>query len=386
MRSGRSVRVGIVAGEVSGDSLGAAFIAEFKRLYPQARFVGAGGPKMREAGCDLLYEMNEIGLMGLDELFTRLFAILKIRRLLYRAFLAEKLDVFVGVDVPDFNLTLASWLKKTGIPTVHYVSPTVWAWRAYRIRKIRRSVDRMLVLFPFEADYFNKHRVAAKFVGHPIADQTDSPNRKRARRNLAIEMQAEHRLIALLPGSRRQEVLRHGKIMVDAARLLYKSDPTLQFVLPFASDKTRQVFFERLGDIPDLPILFIDGRSREVLEASDFAILASGTAALEAAMMECRHVVVYRVSLLTWAMVKMFGKVQHYSTPNHLLPEPAVPEFTQTRASAERIAKAVRESIDNPEQAQWFDREFRVLRRRLKANASRQVADSVANLLEETAC
>lgn len=386
MKSRRSVLVGIVAGEVSGDSLGAGFISEFKNLYPNARFVGVGGPKMREAGCVILHEMSEIGLMGLDELFTRLFAILRIRWLLYRQFLADKIDVFVGVDVPDFNLGLSVRLKKSGIPTVHYVSPTVWAWREYRIRKIRRAVDRMLVLFPFEVNYYRKHQVEATFVGHPIADQIQTPDQERARRDLDLNLEDGQRLIALLPGSRRQEMSRHGHIMVDAARLLHGTDPTLRFVLPFANATMRQVFFEKIGEVVDLPIEFIDGRSREVLEASDFAILASGTAALEAALMGRRHVVVYQLSLLTWMLFKVLRQVDHYSMPNHLLSEPAIPEFTQEEANARNIAECVRKSIGNAEQAKWFAGEFQALRNQLKANADKRAAESVAVLIEEGAC
>ncbi len=386
MKSERSVLVGIVAGEVSGDALGAGFISEFKTLYPNARFVGVGGPRMREAGCNLLYEMGEIGLMGLDGVSRRLIAILGIRNSLFGKFLYAKLDVFVGVDVPDFNLSLAARLKKNGIPTVHYVSPTVWAWRAYRIHKIRRSVSRMLVLFPFEVEYYRKHRVPASFVGHPIADQIRQPDRERARRDLGLDIKIDHRLIALLPGSRSYEIQRHAEIMINAARLLHQSDPAFEFVLPFASPGMRQIFFDRLGEVPDLPVTFHDGRSREVLEASDFAILASGTAALEAALMERRHVVVYKVSPLTWIIFRMLRKVTHYSMPNHLLSKPAIPELTQRHASAENICECVRKLIDDTGQAKWLEGEFRALRQQLQVNASRKAAECVADMLEKGSC
>ena len=386
MNPERAVLVGIVAGEPSGDSLGAGFISEFRNLYPKARFVGIGGPKMRKAGCTTLHDMRSIGLMGLDELFVRLGGILKIRRSLYRKYDADPPDVFVAVDVPDFNLKLAAKLKRKGIPTVHYVSPTVWAWREYRIRKIHNSVDRMLVLFPFEADYYRKHGIAATFVGHPVADEIRNPDRERARRDLGLDIGSGERVVALLPGSRSTEIRRLGEIMIGAARLLHEADPALQFILPFANAETRKQFFALSGDVSDLPIVFIDERSRQALEACDIAILASGTAALEAALMERLHVVIYRVSSPTWVIFRMLSRVSHYSMPNHLLPKPEIPELIQSRATAGRIAESVRQMMGDRDRAARLEGEFRALRHQLRANASRQAADAVAGMLGEQAC
>ncbi|MCY4149172.1 MAG: lipid-A-disaccharide synthase [Gammaproteobacteria bacterium] len=381
MNSEQAVLVGIVAGEVSGDALGAGFISEFKTLYPNARFIGVGGPRMRKAGCEILYDMGEIGVMGLDDLSTRLISILRIRRSVYSTLISKSPDVFVGVDVPDFNLALAGRFKKHGITTVHYVSPTVWAWREYRIRKIRRSIDRMLVLFPFEADYYKKHQVPACFVGHPIADQIQQPDRERARRELGLDIESGHCLIALMPGSRSHEIRRHGKIMIEAARLLFQSASAFRFALPFSSARMRQVFHDQFGEVAELPITFVDGRSQEVLEASDLAVLASGTASLEAALMERRHVVVYKVSLVTWMVFSMLKKVNHYSMPNHLLSKPAIPELIQGRATAEHIFEAVQNLVSDTEQAKWLEGEFRALRHRLQTNASQKAAQWVADML-----
>ncbi len=386
MNSERPVLVGIVAGELSGDALGAGLISEFRTLYPSARFIGVGGPRMREAGCEILHEMGEIGLMGLDDLPTRLVSILRVRHSVYSTLVSKKPDVFIGVDVPDFNLTLAGKFRKRGIPTVHYVSPTVWAWREYRIRKIRRSVDRMLVLFPFEADYYKKHRVPASFVGHPIADQIQEPDREKARQRLGLDIEGEHCLIALMPGSRSREILRHGEIMIEAARLLFQSDPVFRFILPFASPRMRQVFHDQFGEVGDLPVTFVDGRSREVLEASDFAVLASGTASLEAALMERRHVVVYRVSLATWIVFSILRKVDCYSMPNHLLSKPVIPELIQGRATSEHIFDTVRKLVNDTEQAKWLEGEFRALRHRLRTNASQKAAQCVADMLGRNRC
>ncbi len=386
MISDRAVLVGIVAGEVSGDALGAGFIYEFKILYPNARFIGVGGPKMREAGCEILYEMREIGLMGFDELPSRLISLIRIRLALFRTFLVKKTDVFIGVDVPDFNLALAGRLKKQGIPTVHYVSPTVWAWREYRIHKIRRSIDRMLVLFPFEVDYFSQHQVPVHFVGHPIADQIQQPDRDRARSRLNLQIRNDHYLIALMPGSRSNEIRRLGGLMIEAARILFQSDSSFRFVIPFASPRIRERFHELVGEVPDLPITFIDGCSREVLEACDLAVLASGTAALEAAFMERQHVVVYKVSVMTWVVFRILRKVKYYSMPNHLLPKPAIPELIQGRATAHRIFECVQMLIQDTEQATWLQGEFRALRHRLQANASQNAAVYVAEMLSKSRC
>ncbi|MCY4051653.1 MAG: lipid-A-disaccharide synthase [Gammaproteobacteria bacterium] len=386
MISERSVVVGIVAGEVSGDALGAGLMHRFKILYPNARFIGVGGPKMREAGCEILYEMRDIGLMGLDELPTRLISIIRIRISLFRTFILEKTDVFIGVDVPDFNLALAGRLKKQGIPTVHYVSPTVWAWREYRINKIRRSIDQMLVLFPFEIDYYKKHQVPVHFVGHPIADQIEQPNRERARSRLNLDIDGDQYLIALMPGSRSNEIQRHGGILLEAARFLFQSDPAFRFVIPFASSRMRELFHRLYGKVSDLPITYIDGCSREVLEACDLAVLASGTAALEAALMERRHVVVYKVSLLTWLVFRMLRKVEYYSMPNHLLSRPAIPELIQDRATALRIFECVQTLIHDAEQASWLESEFRALRYRLQRNASQNAAECVADIVRKSRC
>ncbi len=381
VKSTAQISIGIVAGEPSGDALGAGLMESFSREYPGAEFCGIGGPKMRKAGCDTLYDMDRIELMGLDGLFGKVGDILRIRSHLYRYFVEHPPQVFIGIDVPDFNLSLESRLRKKGVRTVHYVSPTVWAWRGYRIHKIRRAVGHMLTLFPFEADYYNEHRIPVTCVGHPIADQIDDPDRNRARRKLGLEIGADQILVGLLPGSRRSEVDRLGKTFVDAARIIYRSNPRVCFVLPFASTAVRKRFMDQAGDISNLPVTLLDGQSRHAIEAADIVILASGTAALEACLLERPHVVAYRVSAMTWWMFRFLRHVDYYSMSNQLLPEPVVPEFIQHNATPENIAAAVEDMIAKPEALLSLEQAFRKIRMQLKLDANDQAARAISREL-----
>ena len=381
MTESRPLRIGIVAGEPSGDNLGAGLIREFRKQYPTATFVGIGGPAMGKQGCERLYDMTRIEAMGLDEIAGKFLDILKIRRALVREFSDHPPDLFIGIDVPDFNLTLEEKLRSRGITTVHYVSPTVWAWRGYRIHKIRRAVSHMLTLFPFEARYYEEQQIPVSCVGHPIADQIDKPDRDRARQELADQVTVHGTVVALLPGSRRAEVKQLGAVMVDAARQLHRENPSLQFLVPAANDRTREIFLEVAGAIDDLPITILDGQSRLALEASDMAILASGTAALEAALLERPHVVVYRVSALTWWLFKRLRHVQYYSMTNHLLTTPDVPELIQDDVTAENVAMAARRYLGNAENIRDLVARFREIRAQLRLNADVQAAAVVSGIL-----
>ena len=336
---------------------------------------------MRSAGCDTLYDMDRIEVMGLDGLFGKFFDILKIRSNLYRIMMADPPDLFIGIDVPDFNLSLEAKLKKRKIPTLHYVSPTVWAWRGYRIHKIRKAVNRMLALFPFEADYYRKNNIAVTCVGHPIADEIDQPDKQGAREKLGLDISVESKLIALLPGSRRSEVSRLAEVFVEVANNLLKTNPELKFILPFANKKVAGIFRETVGAIENLPITLLDGQSRLAMEASDVVLLASGTAALEAALLRKPHVVAYKVSALTYWLVQKLGHVTHYSMPNNLLETPLVPEFIQDSANQEDIAGALRLYIED-QQAVWkIEQKFEELHQTLKLDANTQACNAVLKML-----
>jgi len=327
----------MVAGEASGDYLASGLIRALRDRMPDVEIEGIGGPMMAGEGARILHPMDTISIMGVDGLARSLWKILSIRRAVAERLVRNPPDVFIGVDVPDFNLGLERRLRRAGIPTVHYVSPTVWAWREYRVGKIRRSVDLMLTLFPFEADYFRTRRVPVAFVGHPLADEIPEViDRGSARSALGVD--AEY-VVALLPGSRISELKRLGALFVQvAARLHASGKRDICFLAPFVNEATRTCF-ERLiaHHAPDLPIRLLDSRSRQVLAASDLALLASGTAALEAALHKVPMVVTYKVSWFTSLMVRMFAHVRHFSMPNHLLDQPMVPELMQGDATVDRV-------------------------------------------------
>ena len=371
------MRIAIVAGETSGDRLAAGLIEAVRAIAPASQFIGVGGVRMAAAGCEILYDTEQIGVIGLDGLIDKLPAIIKIRRELLARFTAEKPDVFVGVDAPDFNLTLARKLKRHNIPCAHYVSPTVWAWRGYRIHKIRRSIDHMLALFPFEADYYRRHRVPVTFVGHPMADEIETVDRTAARRQLSLGAEL---VIALLPGSRGSEIRRLGGVFIDAARRILDRHPTAKFILPFAGTAAADEFRRSVGNFDDLPLRTLDGNARLALEACDLAILASGTAALEAALLRRPHIVVYKLAAASYWLMRRLGHVDYYSMPNLLLPAPVVPELIQHNATAANIADHTCALLDDRARTRDLVRQFTDLHRQLKCGANARAARQVVNM------
>ncbi|MDD9857931.1 MAG: lipid-A-disaccharide synthase [Gammaproteobacteria bacterium] len=389
----RRLRVAMVAGEPSGDHLAAGLIEALRARRPATTFVGVGGPKMAAAGCEILFDMERIGVIGLDGLLGKLPGIVAIRRRLLARFTAAPPDLFVGVDAPDFNLGLEGKLKRTGVTCVHYVSPTVWAWRGYRIRKIRRCINHMLTLFPFEADYYRRHRVPVTCVGHPMADQISEPNRAAARRRLNL---GDGLLIALLPGSRRSEIARLGGVLIDAARRILEQHPGAEFVLPFANQAAAECFNTIAGRHDHgasggLPVHTLDAPSdppardwrtpaRLALEACDVAILASGTAALEAALLRRPHIVVYKLAAVSYWLMRRLRHVDHYSMPNQLLPAPMVPELIQDRATAANIAEQTGRLLGDARRTADLERHFADLHRALRRGADARAADTVLQL------
>lgn len=338
------MKIGIVAGEKSGDYLGAELIKAMRARHPNAEFVGLCGPLMQEQGGISLAQMDKISIMGFEGLLGSLREILGIRKKIRNHMLAWQPDVFIGIDVPDFNLALEAKLKLAGIPTVHYVSPTVWAWRGGRIKKIKRAVNLMLTLFPFEETFYQKHDTPVKYVGHPLAKPVLNWQVKESF-ELDVLVSGK-RLIAILPGSRMSEVSRLAPVMLEAATRLAISYPNLQFVLPAANDKIRK-YLECELHIESTPIRVIDGHSRDVLALSELAILASGTAALEAALFAKPMVVLYKVSKVTELIAARTMVVDHYSMPNHLTSPPAVVELIQGDATVKNLLKEVHRLLDD---------------------------------------
>ena len=383
----RRMRIALVAGEASGDILGAGLVAELRRRHPDAEFAGIGGDGMRAAGLDAWFDASELAVMGLAEVLRHLPRLLRLRRQLRARLLAWQPHVFIGIDAPDFNLGVERWLKQRGIRTVHYVSPSVWAWREKRAEKIGSSADRVLCLFPMEPPIYARHGVDARFVGHPLADEMPmEPDRLAARRALGLD--DDRPVLALLPGSRVGEIHRLAADFLAAAAQVVAQQPQLQVVVPMANAHARVAFEQVLGRHPDAAALapalrVIDGQARTLMRASDVILLASGTATLEAMLAKRPMVVAYKVAPLTFALVKGLGllKVDHYSLPNVLAGERVVPELMQHDCTPERLAEATLAMLRDPSAEARLAHRFRALHEQLRRDASARAADAVEELM-----
>jgi lipid-A-disaccharide synthase len=354
--SGR-VTIGIVAGEASGDALAATLIHAVRRRLPHARFVGVAGPRMEAAGCEAWYPVETLAVRGLFEVLSRLPGLFALRRALFRRFVAERIPVFVGVDAPDFNLGLEKKLKRAGVRSLHLVSPSVWAWRRERLRTIGRSVDRMLALFPFEPPLYETAGIPVTFVGHPLAAEAATlSSRREAREQLKLGMAQP--VFALLPGSRASELEMHGELMLRTAEALHAVRPDARFLVPLATRPTRDRFeaaIYRLG-LEQLPLTLLYGHATDALRAADVALVASGTATLEAALARCPHAIFYRMNRLTAYIVRAKMLQPYVGLPNVLAGRFVVPEMLQEDATAENLAQAAANLYDDT-----------VTRRRLEA-------------------
>lgn len=369
------MRVALVAGEASGDILGAGLMQALKAQYPQVEFIGVGGPLMQAQGLNSYFPMERLSVMGLVEVLGRLPELLARRKRLIQTLIAEKPDVFIGIDAPDFNLTLELKLRQAGIKTVHYVSPSVWAWRQKRVLKIRDACDLMLTLFPFEAQFYQDHQVPVRFVGHPLADTIPQKADRVAARD-ALNLTHDHPVIALMPGSRGGEVSRLGSLFLDAAVRLRTLRPGIQFVLPCSSSE-RRVQLEQMLVGRDLPLTLLNGRSHEALAACDAVLIASGTATLEALLYKRPMVVAYKVAPLTYRILKRLVTSAYISLPNLLAERLLVPELIQDAATPEALAQLLAPLLDGGEvQTEGFD----VIHRSLRRDASVEAAKAVLQL------
>lgn len=359
-------------------------MAALRARYPQLRFTGIGGPEMLAQGFETLAPMERLAVMGLVEVLRHLPELLALRRRLYRQFIADPPLAFVGIDAPDFNLGLERRLRAAGIPTVHYVSPSVWAWRPGRVRKIARAVDLMLTLFPFEAAFYQQHGVPVHAVGHPLADAIPlRSDPAAARRALGLPtMTDDAPLVALLPGSRLGEISRLGPLLLETALWLQARRPELRFVLPAATPRLYEVL-ERLRAerAPGLPLALVQGQSRTVMTAAAVVLLASGTATLEAMLLKRPMVVAYRVAPATAWLARRLVTVSHFALPNLLAGRELVPEFIQEAATVENLGPAVLRWLDQPLARERLTAEFDALHRDLRRDASRQAADAIVDLL-----
>jgi lipid-A-disaccharide synthase len=378
-------RIALVAGEASGDQLGAALIRALRHDYPQARFLGVGGPGMVQAGLECWHSSDELAVMGLFEVLRHLPRLLKLRKSLVQRLVQEKPDLLIGIDAPDFNLGVERRVRTAGVRAIHYVSPTVWAWRQGRVKTIAASTDMVLCLFPFEPDFYAEHGVSAKYTGHPMADEIDLvPDQGAARTQLGLEQ--TETVIALLPGSRMGEVGRLAEPLLQAAKILAGHYPGTRFVAPMANRKTREFFEHSLGTVEGVSVTVLDGQARQAMAAADVVVCASGTAALEAMLLNRPMVVTYKLSALTYATARTFRlfRNRYFSLPNILAGEALVPELLQHAAQPERIAAEVRAWIDDPERSQRVQARFAELHRQLRKDAARAAAACVRDVLEDT--
>lgn len=373
-----NLRIALVAGEASGDILGAGLMRALKAQHPAVEFIGVGGPLMQAEGLTSYFPMERLSVMGLVEVLGRLRELLKRRKDLIATLIAEKPDVFIGIDAPDFNLNIELKLRQAGIKTVHYVSPSVWAWRQKRVLKIREGCDLMLTLLPFEARFYEEKGVPVRFVGHTLADTIPlEADRSAARAELGLP---DGPLVALMPGSRGGEVSRLGALFLDTAERLRAMRPGVRFVIPCANPERRAQLEELLAG-RDLPVTLLNGQSHLALAACNAVLIASGTATLEALLYKRPMVVAYRLAPLTFWILKRMVKSPYVSLPNLLAQRLLVPELLQDDATVEALAQTLSPLIDGgEEQTRGFDE----IHRTLRLDASNQAADAVLNLIGHT--
>ena len=382
----RALRVVLCAGEASGDGLGAGLIAELRQRFPDAEFAGIGGDAMRNAGCQTWFDASELALMGLAEILRHLPRLLKLRKEFRQRVLDWQPDVFIGIDAPDFNLGVEQWLKQRGVRTVHYVSPSVWAWREKRAEKIGASADLVLCLFPMEPPIYARHGVDARFVGHPMADAIPMESeRNEARTTLGLPSSAP--VLAVLPGSRLGEIGRLGPAFFEAAWQACERMPHLHIVVPAANAECRQLIDQQVSAsaLPSARLRVLDGQARTALTAADVVLLASGTATLETLLVKRPMVVGYRVSELTARIVRLLGliKVKRYALPNVLAGHDLAPELIQQDCTPDRLAAAVLQWFEHPDCVAGLQDDYRRLHLQLRQDASARAADAVAELLTQ---
>jgi len=374
------LRIGIVAGEASGDQLGAELIEAVHRSAPDARFEGVAGPAMRAAGCAAIAGAESLSVMGLVEVLGHLPSLLKLRATLERRFLEDPIDVFVGIDSPDFNVGLEERLRARRITTVQYVSPQFWAWRPGRVKHIAKAADLVLCLLPFEQPFYAKHGVAARYVGHPLADRI--PERSpRAPARRALGLPEDARIVALLPGSRASEVKRLGPDFARCAAWLARERSALRFVAPMANAQVRALFEQDIARA-GATVALVDGRAQEAIAAADVVLVASGTATLQTMLIKRPMVVAYRLATATRWIMQGFGllKIDRYAMPNLLAGRDVVPEIMQDAVTPEALGRAVLHELDTPGRESELVTVFDSIHRELKRDASAQAAAAVLEL------
>ena len=384
MTSDQGIRrsIGIVAGETSGDLLGGLLVKALRERHADLTFEGIAGPKMQAQGARSLFPMETLSVRGYVEALSSLGKILSIRRRLGKHLLTHPPKLFVGIDAPDFNLSLEARLKRAGIPTVHFIGPSIWAWRRERIEKIRKAVSHMLLVFPFEDAIYRDAGIPATYVGHPLAYALPAqPNRAQARERLGLNAEATY--LALLPGSRQSEVEHLAGLFLETAKLLYAQRPDLRFIVPLATQETRRLFELAIHNhgATELPLRILFGHSHDALQAADAAIVASGTATLEAALLDCPHVITYRVPWLTYKIMMRQAYLPWVGLPNILANRDVVPELLQDKAQPEHLAEATLRVLSDAGQRDTMFDAFAGIRHSLRRDTPRLIGAALEPFL-----
>ncbi len=374
----KKIVIGIVAGEASGDLLGSLLMASLKEARPGVQFVGIGGPRMQSAGMQVLFPMEKLAVRGYVEVLRHYREIVGIRRKLRAYFLSNRPDLFIAVDAPDFNLDLELALKQRGIPTVHYVSPSIWAWRGERINKIKRAVSHMLALFPHESRLYQQAGVPVDYVGHPLADMLpDLPKRAEMRETMRIPLQA--RVFAFLPGSRQSEVKYLAHTYIETAKLILQQLPDARFLVPLVSRETRGIFEQALYDCDaeQLPITLLFGHAQDAMIVANGVLVASGTATLECALLKRPMVITYRMPAFSWWMIKRKRYQPYFGLPNILCERFVVPELIQEDATPANLAQALLNLVNDKDAVAQLEETFTALHQTLRQNTAQKAAAAI---------
>jgi lipid-A-disaccharide synthase len=395
-------KIAIVAGEASGDLLGSHLMRALKAQRSDLTFIGIAGPKMAAEGSKSLFPIEKLSVRGYVEVLTHLYGLLKLRKNLLKQLLAEKPDIFIGVDAPDFNFWLERQLKKRGIPAIHYVSPSIWAWRGGRMGKIKRAVSHMLALFPFEPAIYEKAKVPVTFIGHPLADEIPLKPSKHAARDL-LKIENGKFVVAMLPGSRQSEVSQHADLFVKTALMIHQDNSNTQFLVPLITRETRHIFEqalykniqEKIGldkaaqeqsnaeslNLAQLDLNILFGHAHDAMQAADVVLVASGTATLEAALLKRPMVITYRMPTLSWWILKRMNYLPYVGLPNILAGKFVVPELLQKEATPQKLADAVSLLLVDKTRIKEIEQEFSSIHKSLRQNSAKKAAQVVLSCL-----